>query len=235
MKNTNKLTPTKQQFAAFESAYEYFNQVLFSKELPPVILNLSRKSRAMGFVAPNRWRSADTEPGTDGQLHELSINPEILCMDLIEVYSTLVHEQCHIWQHTFGNPSRPGYHNKEWANKMIAVGLMPSTTGRPDGKKVGQHMSDYPIEDGVFLKALDQMAEKLKFPFISIEGELHYTQMSTVQTSGTASISDTEEPAPPKKNKIKYTCPGCQTNIWGKPELNIICGDCDQRFDEMIG
>jgi len=233
MNNSNTLTPTKQQFTAFESAYEYFNQVLFSNELPPVILNLSRKSRAMGFVAPNRWRSADKAPGTDGQLHELSINPEILCRDLIEVYSTLVHEQCHIWQHTLGMPSRPGYHNKEWANKMIAVGLMPSTTGNPGGKIVGQSMSDFPIEDGVFLKALDQMAHKLKFPFISVEGELRYSQMSTVQISGTASVSDTEEPAPPKKNKVKYTCSDCQSNVWGKPEMNIVCGNCDQRFDEM--
>ena len=90
-------TPTKQQFEAFENAYQYFNVVLFGKALPPVILNLSRKSKAMGFVAPFRWKAAGTESkDRQSRLHELSINPEILCMDLIEVYSTLVHEQCHI-------------------------------------------------------------------------------------------------------------------------------------------
>jgi len=128
----------------------------------------------MGFVAPNRWRSAEAAPGTDVQLHELSINPEILCMNLIEVYSALVHEQCHIWQFSFGLPSRRTYHNKEWAHKMIAVGLMPSTTGKPGGDITGQGMSDYPIEDGVFLEALDNMSENLKFPFISIESEIKY-------------------------------------------------------------
>jgi len=97
MSNALTKTPTKQQFEAFENAYQYFNVVLFQKTLPPVILNLSRKSKAMGFVAPFRWRAANTD-GTDrkSRLHELSINPEILAMDLIEVYSTLVHEQCHI-------------------------------------------------------------------------------------------------------------------------------------------
>lgn len=231
MKSQTTLTPTKQQFTAFEKAYEYFNQALFSGELPPVLLNLSRKSKAMGFVAPRRWRSADTEPGTAGQLHELSINPEILCMNLIEVYSTLVHEQCHIWQLTYGMPSRPGYHNKEWANKMIAVGLMPSTTGKPGGKIVGQSMSDYPIEGAVFLSALDKLPEPLKFPFISIEGERRYAQHSAGTVSGiTVLIDETEPPKPPKKNKVKYTCSGCQTNVWGKPELNIVCGDCDLRF-----
>ena len=103
-----KKTPTNAQFEAFESAYQYFNEVLFAYELPDVILNLSRKSKAMGFAAPNRWVRADrtkmvdlSKPETIStssgvEMHELSINPEILCLSLIEVYSTLVHEQCHI-------------------------------------------------------------------------------------------------------------------------------------------
>lgn len=229
-KKQRNFSPTTQQFSAYELAYEYFNRVLFNHELPPVILNLSRKSKAMGFVAPFRWRSSETKPGEKGQIHELSINPEILCMNLIEVYSTLVHEQCHIWQFSFGKPSRAGYHNKEWANKMITVGLMPSTTGEPGGKIVGQSMSDYPIEDGVFLKALDKMPEKLKFPFISTEAEKKYLQMTSGMTSPTAIA---QPPSSPKKNKVKYTCPNCQTNVWGKPELNIICGDCNQSFSPV--
>ena len=55
MNPSTSKTPTKQQFEAFENAYEYFNVVLFQKQLPPVILNLSRKSKAMGFVAPFRY------------------------------------------------------------------------------------------------------------------------------------------------------------------------------------
>ncbi|WP_236870604.1 hypothetical protein [Candidatus Bandiella numerosa] len=27
--------------------------------------------------------------------------------------------------------------------------------------------------------------------------------------------------------KIKYVCPDCNIKLWGKPNLNIICGDCD--------
>ena len=34
-------------------------------------------------------------------------------------------------------------YNKEFAEKMMSVGLMPSTTGKPGGKTVGQKMSDY--------------------------------------------------------------------------------------------
>lgn len=225
-------TPTKQQFEAFENAYQYFNVVLFGKALPPVILNLSRKSKAMGFVAPFRWKAADTD-GQDrkSRLHELSINPEILCMDLIEVYSTLVHEQCHIWQHTHGNPSRPGYHNKEFAEKMIEVGLMPSTTGAPGGKTVGQNMSDYPIEGGRFLAALDNLPQEFKLPFISIEGEKKYSQLTDGTGEGASAEGEEEPPKP--KNKVKYSCAGCSTNIWAKPNINVICADCQEPFVEQ--
>ncbi len=230
-----KKSPTSAQFQAFEAAYNYFNQVLFHYELPPVILNLSRKSKSMGFAAPNRWVQANRTKNTDltkpetistssgAEMHELSINPEILYMSPIEVYSTLVHEQCHIWQFHCGKPSLRTYHNKQWGNKMLEVGLTPSTTGKPGGKMTGQSMSDYPTPGGVFLKALKDMPEHYKLPFISKEG---------IVKAQTAAGGTTPEPKP--KNKVKYSCPNCEANIWGKPELNVNCGDCDVRF-ECVG
>ena len=43
-------------------------------------------------------------------------------------------------------------------------------------------------------------------------------------------------PAPAKKipTRIKYTCSPCGRNIWGKRNLNVICGDCKQNFKENI-
>ena len=214
-----KKTPTNAQFEAFEAAYQYFNEVLFSYELPPVILNLSRKSKAMGFAAPFRWQAAGQSQQEQEKLHELSINPEILCLSLIEVYSTLVHEQCHIWQFHCGKPSRRTYHNKEWAEKMLEVGLTPSSTGYPGGKMTGQRMNDYPTPDGVFLEALDRMPDAFKMPFISIEG---------MAKAAAAADGSATEPKP--KNKVKYSCPSCAVNIWGKPNINAICGVCNETF-----
>lgn len=231
-------TPTAHQFQAFEKAYDYFNQVLFEGELPGVILNLSRKSKAMGFVAPFRWRRAEQKPGEKGTVHELSINPEILCLGLIDVYSTLVHEQCHIWQFTFGTPSRSGYHNKEWAAKMEAIGLIPSSTGKPGGKKTGQNMSDYPAEGGKFTKALETMPEDYKLPFVSIEGDramllMGQTSMDEEGMSGRPEGGHIPRPSSRKRNKTKYQCE-CGTNIWGKPDLNIHCGDCKEPFEVIV-
>lgn len=31
-------------------------------------------------------------------------------------------------------------------------------------------------------------------------------------------------------NRLKYSCPGCLVNVWGKPELKIECGSCKKPF-----
>lgn len=209
--------PTLSQFRALQKGYEYFNRVLFSKELPAVILNLSRKSKAAGFVAPFRWRAAEDTDG-QGKIHELSINPAILLESVEYVYSTLVHEQVHIWQFAFGKPSRRGYHNREWADKMERVGLIPSSTGAPGGARTGQNMSDYPEPGGLFLKALLAMPEAFKLPFVSVEG------LRSAAGGGNGT--------PKPKNKVKYSCPDCAANVWGKRGLNLICGNCHVSYEE---
>ena len=36
-----------------------------------------------------------------------------------------------------------------------------------------------------------------------------------------------------KKNKSKYSCPGCDTNIWGKPKLRVTCDQCNRSFTQV--
>ena len=31
-------------------------------------------------------------------------------------------------------------------------------------------------------------------------------------------------------NRIKYVCPLCCAAVWGKPNMRIVCGDCEKRF-----
>ena len=44
--------------------------------------------------------------------------------------------------------------------------------------------------------------------------------------------ADKPKPTKPKKNKTKYTC-SVVLSIWGKPELNVICGDCEEAFQAV--
>ncbi|EIF44140.1 putative zinc metallopeptidase [gamma proteobacterium BDW918] len=159
--NAQSMNPTTDLYQALEKAYGHFNSELFDKALPEVIFTFQRKSGIMGYFSPERWGNAagDTR-------NEIAINPSFLASSrLIEICQTLVHEMVHCWQHQYGKPSRKGYHNLEWAKKMMSVGLMPSSTGEPGGEILGQAMGDYIIEEGQFIKAFEALTESIKFDF----------------------------------------------------------------------
>jgi predicted SprT family Zn-dependent metalloprotease len=200
---------TKEQFSALQCLYTYFNDKLFAGELRGCLLNLSRKSKAMGFYSPGRWVGKETTKETT--VDEISLNPDFLHISVKEYCQTLVHEMVHLWQHQFGKPT-PGYHNKEFAEKMKECGLQPTHNGLPDGKEVGKKMSDLPIKGGVFEKAFEAVPEAFLLPFI-------------------ATVDPERKKKQKKKNKVKYTCPMCNANAWGKPGLGILCDECST--DEM--
>jgi hypothetical protein len=49
--------------------------------------------------------------------------------------------------------TRNGYHNKEWAVKMRAIGLIPTHTGEPGGKETGQKVTHAIAPGGRFKRA----------------------------------------------------------------------------------
>lgn len=202
--STSRDFPTINQSHSYQELFDYYNALLFKDELPPCILNFSRHKNAYGFFAPERWQSGVR------RTHEISLNPDFLSEPPIETMSTLVHEMAHLWQHAYGKPSRSTYHNREWANKMESIGLIPSDTGQPGGKKTGNRMSHYIAGGGDFAIAFDMMPKDYLLPWNS------------------ASYGVSSESA--RKKKTKYSCPACKANVWGKPNLSIFCGTCAEPF-----
>jgi hypothetical protein len=82
-----------------------------------------------------------------------------------------VHEMVHHWQAHRGDPRRGRYHNHEWADRMEARGLMPSHTGEPGGRRVGQRVTHYIIAGGRFEQVCDDLlagvAQGNRFPVFS--------------------------------------------------------------------
>jgi predicted SprT family Zn-dependent metalloprotease len=151
--------PTTELYTSLQTAYEHFNETLFDNKLEKVIFTVQRQKGVMGYFAPERWGNLNGK-----KCHEIAINPSYIAnARLIEVMQTLVHEMVHCWQHCFGSPGRAYYHNKEWAYKMIDIGLMPSSTGEPNGSITGQHMGDYIIEGGKFLENFNYLFSQKKF------------------------------------------------------------------------
>ncbi|KFJ12801.1 sprT-like family protein [Delftia acidovorans] len=146
-------TPTRAAYSELQQAYEHFNQCLFGDALPHCLITLQREKRTCGYFSAARFASLDGST-TD----EIALNPAYFAaVPIIETLQTLVHEMAHLWQHHFGKPGRARYHNEEWADKMETIGLMPSSTGRPGGKRTGDMMADYAIAGGPFLRACEQL------------------------------------------------------------------------------
>lgn len=125
-----KLNPTFEFYDLFQFIYDYFNENLFSSELPNCMIVITRKTKIFGYYSNERWINKENIK-TD----ELAINPIYFSKyPLIEMLQTMAHEMVHLWQFHFGRPSVRSYHNKEWGRKMQSIGLMPSNTGK-EGKK----------------------------------------------------------------------------------------------------
>lgn len=208
---------TKQQFNTLEDLFSFYNQSLFGDQLRDTLICLARHKGAAGLFSADRWYFG-SKP-----VHEIVINPDNIAISEIEWHQTLVHEMCHLWQQDFGTPSRKCYHNKEWAVKMIQVGLVPSSTGQPGGKTTGQHMSDYPAENGLFINA-----------FNSIQSDAYKNLKLPINPKKTTSVSLVEGQESGSSSKAgvkqKYTC-SCGVNVWGKPGLSITCNLCKEIFD----
>jgi len=201
---TKGATPTREQYGAFDAIYTFFNAELFNGELPPVMLTFSRRARHAGHFIGTRWQSASDENRCVG---EIAFNPDTV-REPREMAQTIVHEMCHLWQFVNGTASRGSYHNKIWATHMESIGLMPSNTGKPGGKKTGQSVMDYVIDGGPFDKAFAKLPDGALLPFITVVSD-------TPTSCEGAENLEPEEP-PKDTSKSKYTCPVCSFNCWAK-------------------
>ena len=225
------MKPTKNTYDTLQNSYDFFNEKLFDNELPHCLITLQRKGKAYGYYSPKRFKNLSSEDFTD----EIALNPIMLVEGNQEAMQTLVHEMCHLWQYHFGSPSRAGYHNREWASKMESIGLMPSSTGKVGGKKTGQSVADYALAEDRFLRAFEIWNKDNVLEWYAIENSLlQLLQMTNQGGGGLASaLNDDTKPAGAKKNKTKFICPECGCNAWGKPSLNLICGDCNRPMETI--
>lgn len=219
-----KKSLTAEQYKVLDDAYKFFNKQLFSNQLPQVMIVLHRKGKrnlgyfhAERFLDKQAYQEAVKHPTKSkkkevAKIDELSLNPDnFISYTDTAIMSTLVHEMVHVWQfHCTEKFPRNGYHDKVWGRKMEEIGLMPSNTGTEGGKKTGQQMHHYIIQNGKFERSCLQFMKNKSIKLTSFP----LAGMSTSQN----------------KNKVKYSC-SC-TNVWGKPGLSLTCNECNEEFIE---
>jgi hypothetical protein len=237
-------SPTLAFYTSLQAAFDHFNTQLFGGELPGCLITLRSASRVYGYHHTNRFISPHGQ-----QLDELGLHPGFFTLRPIEaVLSTLVHEMVHHWQHHFGTPSKSNAHNKEWAQKMESLGLMPSHTGLPGGRKTGRSMSHYILPQGPYLTSCKQLlATGFQLPWLDRHAPAAPEQEIAHQQALKAAGIDLDitpppsttlperidgnpalvGPAPKRPNsRAKFLCPECGAKAWAAPGTAILCGIC---------
>ncbi len=125
--------------------YDHFDRRLFAGKLPRCQILFQRMPTCHG-----RYNHSPCE-GVDTITLDLDDRADA------EILATLAHEMVHLWQYHFGSPGRNGHHNEAWADKMEEIGLMPSDTGSPGGRRTGRHVGHYVIAGGPFDLACSEL------------------------------------------------------------------------------
>lgn len=235
-----KVNSTRQLYEHVSAIARHFNRRLFEDALPAPLFTLKRGLGALGHFNASRWFAKDGEV-----VAEIALNPVLFGQHTwLQLMQTIAQQQCYLWQHCYGEPSRPGYHNAEWADKMECIGLMPSSTGQPGGRRTGQRMAAYPIAKGSFIRACVELAsEELSAPL-----SVHWNEENSLSAtppialhlpskilrrlsssvgawSDDSSVLD-ERALKEQKRKLKYACPRCSLSVWGRPGLALLCSSC---------
>lgn len=211
--------PPVDQAAAIAAAFEHLNKEVFDGKLSMPMLTFTRRQLStLGYYTPAAWSD-----GGEKRLAEISLNANAYnLVDAWEMYGCLAHEMLHHAQHedaaTWGDPGREGYHTKAFMDRAQALGFTV------EGK--GQRVATTPAE-GKIWGALQTMPEEALLPW---EACTLIGDDGTPRGEGEDGEPKEEAPTPkpepkqPKRGKrIRYTCPGCGSKVWGKSGLSILC------------
>ena len=231
--------------ASCKWAFDAFNPGLFEGRLPQFLLTLQREKRTYGYFSSKRFGARDGQT-TD----EIAVNPEYFTVvPLVETLQTIAHEMVHLWQAHFGTPGPGRYHNTEWADKMESIGLMPSSTGQPGGRRVGDMMADYVIPGGRFEKVVAKLLRSQSFaitwydrftPPAPLHPVVSPQSLPGIKAEAFTIAAQTGVQVVPKlpasrsldrSNRVKYSCPSCELNLWGKPGIRVACVLCGVEFE----
>lgn len=197
-------TPTLTTYQTLDRAFHHFNDRLFDNQLPAPVFLIHRKRGAHGYF----WAEQFVHRETGERLDEIALNPHTMDRDLPSILSTVVHEMVHLKQQHFGKPSKGG-HNREWAKMMDEVGLEPTSTGQPGGKRTGKKVTHMIVPEGPFDRACRELLEQgFDLPWFSPPPEAGERKKDL--------------------SKVKFTCPECEAKAWAKQGSQLVCGSCSQ-------
>jgi hypothetical protein len=209
----------KREYAMLQSAYDFFNAKFFDSRLPKVFFTIDwHNKKSNGYFCPHKLvNKEDAEAKAKASV--IALNPDYLARDVYEVLATLVHEMCHVWEFEefIKDPYKlTSYHSKRFEKKLSECNLKAVINN-----KSRSSCSTVIPDDGIFKGIADEYLKTKEF--------LSIASTNAIKTEGDKAA----EKKAKAKNKTKYVCTGCETNVWGKAGLNLHCNECDMDFEEV--
>lgn len=216
-----EIVKTSRLAGQLEKLFNKLNSDFFNGELQTPVITIQSTPRAYGHYSTyDAWNVKG-----EGR-REINIGAGTLDRPIEYTAATMLHEMCHMYNDTvlhIQDCSRSGtYHNKQFKQTAEAHGLICNKTDRYGWSDTSSELSDTLIE--WILKNNIQ------------EIHLNRNESSGIRISGGSKAAngtgDTGTEGKPKvKSSRKYVCPCCGTIIRATREVNVICGDCNVKFE----
>lgn len=212
------------------NAYNLINAAFFENKLPVVAITIQSESRrklTMGWCTTKEvWGDKEGKI----KMYEINLTPEFLDLDFYETMDTLMHEMVHLYNivHGIQDVSRNGtYHNNKFKEQSIKRGF-EYKSDKPD-KKYGWSFSKL---SQVTKDKLDKMAINKSVFAIARRSPAYFQQIEEGNTPNNEEDGEEKENSTERKKSFKWVCPSCEAILrTTKEEMNIICGDCNIKFE----
>lgn len=196
--------------------FKLINSEYFDNELEMPTITIQSTVGAYGHVTTSKvWK---TESGKAS--YELNIGADYLNRPIENIVATLIHEGCHLYamQNGIKDTSNRGvYHNKRFKALAEERGLIIEKHSR-----YGWTITT-PSEATINFCIDNDLQEVLITRHIGIT----FTGVGTGKNGNGTPVKPT---APKKGNSIKWICPCCGAIVRSTKILNIVCGDCNEKF-----
>lgn len=196
--------------------FKLINSEYFDNELEMPTITIQSTVGAYGHVTTSKvWK---TESGKAS--YELNIGADYLDRPIENIVATLIHEGCHLYAMQNGIKdtfNRGVYHNKRFKALAEDRGLIIEKHSR-----YGWTITT-PSEATINFCIDNDLQEVL----ITRHTGITFTGVGTGKNGNGTPVKPT---APKKGNSIKWICPCCGAIVRSTKILNIVCGDCNEKF-----
>ena len=210
-----KLTNYQRTAQYLNKVFKLINEEYFNNELEVPTITIQSTVGAYGHVSVNKVWHNDTVA-----THELNLSADYLNRPIENIVATLIHEGCHLYamQNGIKDTSNRGvYHNKRFKALAEDRGLIIEKHSR-----YGWTITT-PSEATINFCIDNDLQEVL----ITRHTGITFTGVGTGKNGNGTPVKPT---APKKGNSIKWICPCCGAIVRSTKILNIVCGDCNEKF-----